>query len=267
MVDRANNLYLCFKAHLPPSCLVGVRIIKIIVCDDNKIFVDMLTEKLHKICSQKQIAINIENFIEGEKLLKFLETVQFNADICFLDIDMPIINGFDIADAIKKNNSNLIIVFISNFQEFVYDSFKYKPFWFIPKHSLDEYLEKVIISALDELNSKSKYYILKVKDEVGFKKIRIPQEHIQIIEIISRRIYLKTIDNTYLLSIKKLMDVASMLNSNNFIQINRGCLVNLAHIKSIDSDKVTLESGDIKYISRNRKKEVLSSFTKYMTNL
>lgn len=267
MVDRLDNLYIYFKDYHPPSCLLGVRIIKIIVCDDNKIFVDMITEKLYKICYQKQILINVEKFFEGKKLLMFLESVQFNSDICFLDIDMPIINGFDIADTIKKNNNNLIIVFISNFQEFVYDSFEYKPFWFIPKQNLDEYLEKVIISALDELNSKSKYYIFKAKDEVGFKKIRIPQEHIQVIEIISRHIYLKTIDNTYLLSIKKLIDVPSILNSNNFIQINRGCMVNLAHIKSIDSDKITLESGDIKYISRNRKKEVLSSFTKYMTNL
>lgn len=244
-----------------------MSVIKLIICDDNKVFIDMLSEKLLNICHKKHLILNIKSFTESKKLLFFLESIQFNADICFLDLDMPGITGFEIANVIKRNNNNLIIIFISSFQDFVYESFEYRPFWFIPKQYLDTYLEKALFAAFEELNSKSKHYIFKAKDEIGFKKIRIPQECVQLIEIINRNVYLKTIDDTYLLSIKKLIDVSSMLNSTNFIQINRGCIINLQYIKSIESDKITLESGEIKYISRNRKKDVLAAFTNYLTNL
>ena len=58
-------------------------------------------------------------------------------DIFFLDIDLKEKNGIKIAEEIRENNSNAIIIFVSAMNDMVFDSLIVQPFYFIRKDNFD----------------------------------------------------------------------------------------------------------------------------------
>ena len=59
-------------------------------------------------------------------------------DIFFLDIDLKEKNGIKIAEEIRENNSNAIIIFVSAMNDMIFDSLIVQPFYFIRKDNLIE---------------------------------------------------------------------------------------------------------------------------------
>ena len=76
---------------------------RIAVCDDNKVTLDFLCEEIGREFSKTKADFSLDVFENGADFLSQHETTPF--DIVFLDIDMPTINGFEIAERINKNNS------------------------------------------------------------------------------------------------------------------------------------------------------------------
>ena len=48
-------------------------------------------------------------------------------DILFLDIDMPEVSGIEIANEIRKFNSDIILIFCTNLDSFVFQTIKFSP--------------------------------------------------------------------------------------------------------------------------------------------
>ena len=107
--------------------------IKIAVCDDDAAFADVLTYELNRIFDELNVETEIKSFCDSEVFFSSFRTEEPKLDIVFLDIDMPGITGFGIAEEIKKESPGTLIVFISARHEFVFDSFDYRPFSFIRK--------------------------------------------------------------------------------------------------------------------------------------
>ena len=58
-------------------------------------------------------------------------------DIFFLDIVLKEKNGIKIAEKIRENNSNAIIIFVSAMNDMIFDSLIVQPFYFIRKDNFD----------------------------------------------------------------------------------------------------------------------------------
>lgn len=59
-------------------------------------------------------------------------------DICFLDIDLKNEDGITLAKKLKTYNSQLIIIFISQREDLVFQTFSVQPFQFIRKKHYQE---------------------------------------------------------------------------------------------------------------------------------
>lgn len=101
---------------------------KFVICDDEKIFLKKLSEKIKFYLVERGVDAELKICSRGKDLLGFSEKIKIDA--FFLDIDMPEINGFQIAKNIRTLYPNCIIVFCSNHNELVYESFEYEPFGF-----------------------------------------------------------------------------------------------------------------------------------------
>jgi len=53
--------------------------------------------------------------------------------LLILDIDMPGISGLDLAETLRASNLNLLIIFLSNHEEFVFKAIEFQPFRYIRK--------------------------------------------------------------------------------------------------------------------------------------
>ena len=104
--------------------------LKIILCDDSSQFLSVLKYYVEKECSR--VLPNDEDFEvgpafgSGQTALEYIE--NNHVDVILLDIDMPDINGFDVAKVLCDRHKDIKIVFMSAYDSFVYNSFEFYPF-------------------------------------------------------------------------------------------------------------------------------------------
>lgn len=136
----------------------------ILICDDEKLFAESLCIKLRDIIAKgKYCDFQYDIIVSSNSTLAIDYCINNTVDIAFLDIDMPGINGFDMATVLNERQKNTKLIFVSNFDHFVYTSLKFKPFRFIRKSVIDKELKEAFDSALSEIFIDNGFLILSNK--------------------------------------------------------------------------------------------------------
>lgn len=234
--------------------------IRVAICDDEKILLESAYDKTKSIFDKIGKNNIVETFQDGNKMLSHMEKAVCNYDIIFLDIDMPVISGFELADTIRKYNENIILIFLTSMEHLVYESFKYRPFRFIRKHRMEEELPEVLEAAimLLEKDKKHQYFF---KTEEGDIKLNISD--ILYIECLNRKVYIKTHHKKHIILGLQFNNIISEFINKDFVLIHRSCMVNLKYIYSIEKLVIKMDNEEMLPMSRHKTKEVKRAFTLY----
>lgn len=134
--------------------------LKFYICDDDKLYANTIKNKISVYMnntSNDDKTYTISVFNDGDSLLK-----EFNrqfADVVLLDIDMPGMNGFEVASLIQKRKEDILIMFVTNHEDRVFQSYDYHPFWFIRKNHLDD-LNVILPKLMKKIEVEKKRNIL-----------------------------------------------------------------------------------------------------------
>ena len=109
-------------------------IINIVVCDDDQDFLDNIQKELFHLANTLNIAIETYLYTDGNKVVDLIYNDKEDFDILFLDIDMPDISGLEVAKKLREKGSDIILIFISAHEQYVFDSIEYNPFRYIRKN-------------------------------------------------------------------------------------------------------------------------------------
>ena len=126
--------------------------LRIAVCDDNNVSCVSI-EKIVKSAFER-LMINVRTVTHLNGITLMNDHCREPFDIIFLDIDMPEMTGFDVAETLRRNFSKCIIIFITSHSELVYESLDFQPFHFIRKSCsipLSESIPKVIEKLADHM--------------------------------------------------------------------------------------------------------------------
>lgn len=93
--------------------------IRTVLADDHKLFCDGL-EKVLAESGHFQVIHKAHN---GKSLLEHLADIEF--DLLVIDVEMPLINGFDAVKRIRLNNPDTTIVILSMHEESVFSQEAY----------------------------------------------------------------------------------------------------------------------------------------------
>ena len=105
----------------------------LILCDDDKAFLDKLEIRICGLCQEHGIAVEMESYTSAKEMLEGIKNLDEISDF-FIDIDMPEVNGFEVASYLKKWNRECCIVFVSNKDDLVFQSLVYHPFFLSARH-------------------------------------------------------------------------------------------------------------------------------------
>lgn len=234
--------------------------IRIAICDDEKILLESAYGKIKSIVDNLGKDCIIEVFQDGNKMLTHMEKAISNFDIIFLDIDMPVMSGFELAELLRMYNENIIVIFLTSMDHLVYESLRYRPFRFIRKHKMEEELREVLeaVISLVEKNEKRPYFF---KTEDGEIKLKISD--ILYIECLNRKIYIKTYDKKYGILGLQFNKIINEFLDKGFVLIHRSCIVNLKYIYSIEKLVVKMDNDEMLPMSRHKTNDVKRAFTLY----
>lgn len=88
----------------------------------------------------------LELFCDAEEALQWVE--KNPVDVAFLDIEMPVINGIELARRFKKMDSNIRIFFMTAYEQYALDAFGVKALGYILKPYTKEEVKEALELAL-----------------------------------------------------------------------------------------------------------------------
>lgn len=230
---------------------------QIAICDDDKYFAEKLKLSLERRFSMSDEKPDICIYNNGTSFIQN----PHDYDAVFLDIDMPVVNGFDIAEQIN-HTSNALIIFVTMHDELVYSSIKFQPFRFIRKSRLEDELPEVI-DALTKTIAKrclGKRFAFQTKTGEVFLDVG----SIEYIEIYGHWLHVCVNDGEDLECYGSLSDFEKQLAPFDFVRTHKSYLVNCKYIYSIEKDQIILDDKTEILLSRYRVNDVKNKFKKYI---
>ena len=218
--------------------------ISVLIVDDEKPAREELEFLLKKISG-----ISISGVAEGG--YEALELVEASMpELIFMDIKMPEMNGFEVAEKLQVYDNPPGIIFTTAYDKFAIKAFDINALDYILKPYSLERLAKSIDRFISQkqLKKETNYYsiskiIEKIQQQESFPKhISISQgEHFKpilvnsIVAIASegRDVKIMTTEGEFHHS-KSITSMNELLDKKNFFQCHRGYIINLNHIKKID---------------------------------
>lgn len=225
----------------------------IYICDDEQIWIDKLTTLISEIQNEKCKEYTVKSFRSGKDLLEVLAGEQETKLIVLLDIEIQSENGFHISKRINEIKKDILLIFVSTHEEYVFQSFEFEPFRFVRKKYYEMELKNALLAAVEKLSAEEKENRVLVLGEEG-QVVRIKE--IVSAELVARKLNIQTIDGKEFQVKKPLSAFEQEVDMNAFVKINSGCIINLMHIDKYTKNQIDMVNGKIFYVSRRKIKEV-----------
>jgi DNA-binding LytR/AlgR family response regulator len=225
---------------------------KIAVCDDENKIVEEITSYIKKDFPVSEV----RTYSNGES---FLAASEERPEVLLLDIDMPGINGMEVAAALTREKVSTLIVFVTAHDELVYDSFKYHPFAFVRKKFLEEELKTVLSDCEKQLVSRNKNFVF----QNASKLVTLSQSDILYFEGQANYLAIHTTSDEYKMR-STMAGVEKELEDSDFLRIHKGFLVNLEHIRVLKTEELELDNGTVLPIGKSYSEAAKKSILKYM---
>ena len=228
---------------------------EIVICDDDELFNEIMSEKLSTVLNKNQIKYNITTFFNGSELITALNDSLNRFDVVFLDVDMPGVNGENIAQYINSSNP---VIFVTNYDDFVFSSFKYRPFGFLRKSHVDSELEEAVIRLDNYLSKSGQCYTFTFQG----KLISLPYNKIKYIEAYGHEVVIHTTD-TDIRTTRSLSETEKALSSYGFIRVHKSFIVNTRFIFSVERNNIILTDNSSLPVSRTKTEEIKQAMIKF----
>lgn len=240
--------------------------LNIAICDDELSEIRTIEDYIATFSVQSGIEFKVNKYTSGNRLLNSYNGNPSKYDVVFLDVEMPEINGIEIAEQIREiPDRNVLIIFITSYPEYMQDSFDVQAYQYLTKplsYNLFEAKMKRLIGYLNELQTniavvslKSGEVILHLDDIICFETIK---------SITTKSNVLVTTVNDEFTIKGKIAEMEQKLKEQYFVSVHRSVLVNMKYIKRFNSNMVELTNGKTVEASRRKIAEVKEAFSKYM---
>lgn len=240
--------------------------LRTIIIDDEPDSVNLLRLQLAQYCPQMEV---VGSFTSSVKALQQVETLQ--PDLLFLDIEMPVMNGFELLEKIL--HLNFSVVFVTAYNQFALKAFRFNALDFLVKPIDTKELTEAVAKAEKQSKPTASQLTMLQKQLRGepITKIAIPGQHgvsfIDLNDIIfseASNNYSKLVltdGRTFLIS-KTLKDVQEVLEEAHFLRVHRQYIINLNHVKQFNRNEgiLTMTNGENIPVARNQKERLVEKY-------
>lgn len=127
---------------------------RVLIADDKKIEQDYLLDYLTQNYPEDFSVLGLAK--DGQEVLDLVKTEEI--DLLLLDIQMPKLDGLEVAEQLRKSHSNIVIVLITAYAEFSYakQAIKLGVSDYLLKPYLDEELKEALGHVMEKLDQEKK---------------------------------------------------------------------------------------------------------------
>lgn len=245
--------------------------IKAVIIDDEHHSIETLKWKLENYCPEVQVVASFEKPAEGVAWLKLN-----SPDLLFLDIEMPMLNGFDVLEELGKNIP-FGVIFTTAYDNFGIQAVKCSALDYLLKPVQNKELKEAIDKHQQKVNRKIPTeqvdaLLTNVQAEKKGKMGRIALASKESIEFVDPQVIIcceasSNYTTVYLTDNRKkvisriLKDFEDMLTPYHFFRAHNSFLVNLNQVREFirgDGGYLLMENKMKIPVSKNRREELMN---------
>ena len=245
--NTVDNKFVCriFYFVMEKICM------KIAVCEDEKVFSDIICDRTEKYFQSRGHNAEISLFRDGTPLVEAVKSGE-HYDIIFQDIQLENTDGMETAALVRNYDKRVVIIFVTGLEDRAVEGYAVAAFDYIVKTSLEARLQNVLDRFMGKYEQNVKTFQL-----MDGNTVIVPVEDILWIESEGRGTAVCTASDRFVLG-SPINRVAGMLPQNLFTEVHKSVFVQTAKIKHIGTDTVEMSSGKVLPLSRRKRKTVMT---------
>lgn len=240
--------------------------LRTIIIDDEPDSIQLLQLQLEQNCPQAEV---VAAFSSSVKAANEIESLR--PDLLFLDIEMPVINGFELLN--KVSHLTFSVVFITAYNQYALKAFRFNALDYLVKPVDTQDLIEAVTKAENNTKPTSTQLSLlqrQMRGEIA-TKIAIPgQNGVSFIEL-SEIVFVEASNNYSKLILsdkriftvsKTLKDVQDVLEESHFLRVHRQYIINFNHVKQFNRNEsiLTMDNEAHLPVARNQKERLLAKY-------
>ena len=230
---------------------------QVVIVEDECTEAEILEKYLDKFAEENNLQISHSRFSNGKEML---EKYQFTWDLILLDIEMPLMNGIEIARKIREKDSEVTIIFITQMAQYAIEGYSVNALDYVLKPVNYNMFAMKMRRAVHEFHMKQTDFILLQKKS---QKYKIPLKTLCYIEVYGHTIVYHTLEQEISMTgSQTIKQIERELADKGFIRCHQCFLVNLNHVKQYNKEDIQVGEKRIP-VSRSRRKEFLQALMKY----
>lgn len=231
--------------------------LKIAVCDDDALQREYLSGVAAAWAKRNRHLAEIRQYAEPKTFL-FDYSEEKDFDILLLDIEMPEMNGIELAKRIRRESETVQIIFITGYYEYFGDGFDVSALHYLLKPVEEGKICPVLDRAANNLAYRERSVLI-VEAEAS---VKVALADILYVESQNVYVIVHTAHGTH----RTRMALGRFCEGldETFFKVHRSFVVNLKYIKKITRTDITMANGDTIPISRGMYGEVHAALIKYL---
>lgn len=230
---------------------------KIAVIEDEKSHRDLLVHYLNEWRRGQERGICVETFASGESFwFRYEEERDF--DVLFLDIQMPGMNGMELARKVRELDRDIVIVFATGISDYLEEGYEVEALHYLIKPLSAEKVGRCMEKAL-ERRRQERFVTLH-----GEEIVKVSEERINYVEARGRGCCIGRVRMREELEVREsLSELEGLLNPEEFMKCHRSYLCRIGNIRHISREEIEFDDGSSIPVSRRLYQQVNQRFIAY----
>lgn len=231
--------------------------LNITLCDDNAIQRGYIKSLVLDWSNRSGVGIITSEFPSADALLFSYD--ELKPDILLLDVEMPGMNGVELARTLRSRSETVQIIFITGFPDYISQGYDVSALHYLLKPVDPQKLFEVLDCAAKAYGEKGEPETVIFRS--GTENIKLKMSGIEYIAALGHTTAVKAGGKTYDLNVS--ISEAEKMLGDGFIRCHRSYIVGLKYVSSVSGDSVTLDDGTKLPVSRSMRKTVAEEFIRY----
>ena len=231
---------------------------RILIVEDSSAEADVLRGHLSRYAAEKGLSFAVT------VLPSAIEFVNGNhpADLIFMDIDLPGINGMEAAQMLRGYDEQTPLVFVTNLAQYAIKGYQVDALDFMVKPVAYDDFSLRMDRAMCMVKRTSEGTVA-IPTADGMRVVRLAD--VLYVDIVKHDLHYHVVGEGEPLRVRgTITQVAKDLDEKGFLKIAASCVINMAQVERIRQTSVVMSDGTELFYSRSQRKTALERLAAYV---
>lgn len=233
--------------------------IHLAIVEDEDLYAKQLSEYLDRYQQENRQELRITRFSDGDEILN---GYAGDYDIILMDIQMRFMDGMSAAEQIRKLDSEVVIMFITNMTQYAIRGYEVDALDYMVKPIEYFAFSQKLTRAMNRVKKKERHYV-SIPTEDGMRKLAV--DDIYYVESQGHAMNYHTSEGIYI-SRGTMKHLEESLTSYGFFRSGKGFLVNMKYVDGIQKNCCIIQ-GEQLPVSRMKRKPFMDALVQHMSEV